>query len=1360
MVKKNISNKVDNYLLVYALEMIRDCNTLDSLYDKFLECVKDKLSFDRVRIYILSKDKKFIYGRKSIGKDIDQDIFTKLKVKVDDDKVIRDIIFNGEKKIFEPKNVRKKKNSNYDTKFAAVPMYVNEKISGMVIADNKVSNKEITDYDLERLDLLTSILCVSINTINSKNDYNKKINILNNLTEIATTINKVHGLSEILDFVTIKIIKILDVLECNVYLYDKDNKKLNIETSYSLKKNFLPSKQILLKDSRQYLWSIQNKKINYIEDVSKLFPIKDKLLYENKKRSFLIIPLVFENQVLGVIGIRLQKIEKFNQNMSKIISGISNQVAIAIRNSILYKSLKEKINESKLLNKINNSIVKTTNLFESIDLLKNHLKKFHNAVVNVIYINKNYLISDNGKSKISSKSVYGEVIQTKKIKFLENSKDQSKIFEKSIKSNIYSQNKDKKINIQLKKSDNGFNSDKNGNDTNDFSLVSSKNMIILIPILEHKKCIAIIEVFENGVSSERFNFYNNLNDALRILSHAKDLYRDIKTKNLELESINQNLDNKVHSLNIIQMLSKNISDIKNPKKIIESFFSYIKQIYPEEKVGIFFIEKSFPFFADEGYNFEVMLKKAKEMNYHYGICGQVFKTGKSIVCNNVLKNKYYVSLFKETFSQMTIPIIIRKKVIGVVTIESSIKDKFKDQDRINTLKILTEQIAISLDNYILIERLETKSEVLKKRIRELFTLSKITKNIKKTFDIDDTLKFITDSIVKGLNFDYSSIKLFDTRKKELVLHSFSTSKALEKSFGKYSDNIPLLYKSTDRLIVDNIYKIDEDHISISDIHKKYGTLKSFLSSKNKKYELFFNSNNNSNNDSDNDSNNNSNKTNDDMNSIKSNGENILNEDMKNNINKTDNNFLNNVSEKYYHNSKLNSNFLNLRDSRRLSNLLKSKIHMINKIIFLIRDEDRFYGTLSVGLLYPEEIQENETRILSDIANQTLIALKDARRIQEINNFNTKMKEEVEIKTRELQVINTQLLNEKDKIRNIINLMADSLIVVNNNKKIILVNNAFEKLFGINRDNLVRFDMDFEKILDYFNAKKIVSKNSSIYFEEYYLEKIKKFINIKKTDLMDKKEDIGDIYVIEDITKIKEINTMKTEFVSNVSHELRTPLTSILGYTKLLMSDRLGKLSDLQKDSLKIIDQESERLTRLINDVLDISKLEAGKVNFDFKPGNIKTLVEEVANTFKTISEDRNISFKIIFGSNLPTVAIFDYDRLKQVYINLINNAFKFTDNGGKVSVVVKSKDGYIISLITDTGTGISKSDISKLFNKFYQVDSSMTRKQSGSGLGLAISKEIIDKHHGTIEVESELGKGSTFKFKIPMIANKLSNEKN
>lgn len=1258
-------------ILSYSVGLLNQSEDIDSVLKGVVLGIHRILGFDRVRLYVITKDRRFLCGRESIGKGIDQDEFRNVKVSVRDDKVIREVLINREKKIFEPFGSLSRSSDDFGKKFAAVPILAKGSSIGMIIADNKISRKDILHDDLEMLEIFSRQISFYLDSANMKADYRKKIDDLNSIIDISVSINKFTTFSEILDYVTIKIVKMIDVMECSVYLYDKHKRSLQMETSYSLNKSAAPRKEICLSDSDVLSRAISSKKTRFVEDISRLSPFKERVLYESRKRSYLAIPLVADGKVLGIICIRTQKVEKIDDLIFKSIFGVASQTAIAMKNAMLYKNLSARVSEARLLNRINSSITKTTNVFEVVDVLKQNIEKSHHAKVSVIYVHDDSLIFDNHKSRIISGGAFDSAIRKKKMIFIEDMKK-----------------------YEL-----------------DHLLKNSGNAVVLMPIIENDSVSSIVQIFENDLSPERKHFYSSLNDILGIVSHNKDLYRDVRSKGLELEKMNHNLDAKIRSLNIIQKLSTGLSDIKNPDKAVETFYRYAKSLYPEERACIFFLDNSFPFFADSGYDLELLVKNMKDSNYSYGLCSTVFRTGKCVICNDVSRNKDYVRIFKETKSQFSLPIKIRGKTAGILTMESSEKNRFSNQDKVDTIKILAEQISMSLDNSILLRNLELKSEILKRRVKELFTLSKITKNIKKTTSVDETLRFITSSIVSELGFDYSAVKTFDPVKKELNTKSFAVSPALDKGTKWNSRILPDIYKITDKLIVENIYRINKDYITLEDLDRTFNSNRLGIS--------------------------------------------LSKRFSEDHLSKTS------ADDQMFPTEDVLSEILGSADDagkRKKGSKKKDivKIGQINKIIFLLRDKNKFYGILSVGILYPGTIKNTEIRIFTDIANQTLIALKDAERMREISNFGEKMKVEVESKTKELQVANQQLTREKDKIRNIINLMADGLVVTDNRDRVVLVNNAFEKMFSIDRESLN--DRTFSSVLDEIGAQMISQKDNVGTAEEYFIEKLKRYISIKKTDLLEREKDVGDIYIIADITKTKEINTMKTEFVSNVSHELRTPLTSIMGYAKLMLSDRLGAMTDQQKDSLKIINSESERLTRLINDVLDISKLEAGKINFDFRPGNISTLVSEVKTSFENIAYEKKINFKVHVDKNVPAVAIFDYDRIKQVYINLINNAFKFTPDKGRITVTVKSKNGFIHSSIKDTGEGIPKDNLPKLFSKFYQVDSSMTRKQGGSGLGLAISKEIIEKHHGSIDVESRLGKGSTFKFTIPLIANKLSHE--
>ncbi len=232
-------------------------------------------------------------------------------------------------------------------------------------------------------------------------------------------------------------------------------------------------------------------------------------------------------------------------------------------------------------------------------------------------------------------------------------------------------------------------------------------------------------------------------------------------------------------------------------------------------------------------------------------------------------------------------------------------------------------------------------------------------------------------------------------------------------------------------------------------------------------------------------------------------------------------------------------------------------------------------------------------------------------------------------------------------------------------------------------------------------------------------------------------------------ELKKIDSLKSDFVSNVSHELRTPLTSITGYTKLMHTGKLGPINDKQSQGLKIVAEESERLTRLINDVLDLSRLESGKIKYKLEMINIREIAEGVVSTLRHNADEKKINLKLKVPSNMPQFKA-SRDLVKQVLINLLNNALKFTPENGRIDIIIKKKGHDVEVTVKDTGEGIPESKIPKLFNKFYQVDSSMTREHGGTGLGLVICKHIIDAHKGTIRVESVMGKGSSFIFTLPL----------
>ncbi|MFQ5952118.1 MAG: ATP-binding protein [Candidatus Omnitrophota bacterium] len=248
---------------------------------------------------------------------------------------------------------------------------------------------------------------------------------------------------------------------------------------------------------------------------------------------------------------------------------------------------------------------------------------------------------------------------------------------------------------------------------------------------------------------------------------------------------------------------------------------------------------------------------------------------------------------------------------------------------------------------------------------------------------------------------------------------------------------------------------------------------------------------------------------------------------------------------------------------------------------------------------------------------------------------------------------------------------------------------------------------------------------------------------------------GIIEALKDITERKsaeesllESIRLKSNFASVVSHELRTPLTAIKEGISIVLDGSAGKINKDQGDFLETAKKNVDRLARLINDVLDFSKIKAGKMRYRMLGNDIREVIKEVVKSQERIAKDKALYLKTKFSPDIPKVN-FDRDRIIQVITNLINNALKYTDKGG-VTVVADTKGENICISVNDTGPGIKKEDMPYLFQEFRQLEEERKRKTGGTGLGLSISKEIIEKHGGKVWAESEHGKGSQFKFTIPI----------
>jgi signal transduction histidine kinase len=216
----------------------------------------------------------------------------------------------------------------------------------------------------------------------------------------------------------------------------------------------------------------------------------------------------------------------------------------------------------------------------------------------------------------------------------------------------------------------------------------------------------------------------------------------------------------------------------------------------------------------------------------------------------------------------------------------------------------------------------------------------------------------------------------------------------------------------------------------------------------------------------------------------------------------------------------------------------------------------------------------------------------------------------------------------------------------------------------------------------------------------------------------------------------------------MSHELRTPLNAILGYTELMADGAYGEPSEKMRSVLKRLEANGRHLLGLINDVLDLSKIEAGQLVLDLSDYSVQDIAQTVRSTLEPLAADKKLAFKLDMPAELPS-GHGDGRRLTQVLINLVGNAIKFTD-AGEVAIKAEADNGSFHVSVRDTGPGISAADQAKLFQEFQQADNAITKKKGGTGLGLAISKRIIEMHGGRIWIDSKLGEGSTFSFTGPV----------
>lgn len=438
----------------------------------------------------------------------------------------------------------------------------------------------------------------------------------------------------------------------------------------------------------------------------------------------------------------------------------------------------------------------------------------------------------------------------------------------------------------------------------------------------------------------------------------------------------------------------------------------------------------------------------------------------------------------------------------------------------------------------------------------------------------------------------------------------------------------------------------------------------------------------------------------------------------------------------YYASKFNEELV-IRSSVPINKVTMLEQNTLNYYLLIVLTVIVFSLFLSFRLvkIIIEPIEELETVTLKMIHGDYRIRsnIKSNDELGTLSNSFNKMAEQLQIKIKEV-------VDKQNKVESILKSVDSGIIAIDEENKVISINPYIETLLGIKK-NIVG-ECIFDYITDY-DIKSFLENEDKSEDEIKILHPIEREIRIKKSDIINGVENIGRVILFQDITDIKRVALMRTQFVANVSHELKTPLTSIKGFAETL---KMVKDDETRDKFLDIINKEAERLTRLINDILVLSNIESNLVSEinEFSPGNI---IEDVINIIKKIAYNKNI--EIEYNDDNSENILGDKDKFHQLVLNLVENSVKYSKDTGKVIINSYNDEKYYCLDIIDDGIGIPKEDLPRIFERFYRVDKS--RKQGGTGLGLAIVKHIVKIFNGQIDVESKLGGGTTFKIKIPYI---------
>lgn len=361
----------------------------------------------------------------------------------------------------------------------------------------------------------------------------------------------------------------------------------------------------------------------------------------------------------------------------------------------------------------------------------------------------------------------------------------------------------------------------------------------------------------------------------------------------------------------------------------------------------------------------------------------------------------------------------------------------------------------------------------------------------------------------------------------------------------------------------------------------------------------------------------------------------------------------------------------------------------------------------------------------------------------------------------------ELDEEKTKIEAVMAQLGDGVVVCDAQGKIIIMNAAAEKIIGTDSSQVIGkhivevhpppYRHEIELVMRHLEGSK---KDDGLFWEQNINLPGRKVIRINMRPVFLKNGAYAGLAaLLQDITEMVELDQAKTEFLSMVAHELRTPLTVLKGSLGLILGGAVGDIDPALRELMGIAQNNSNKLIRLVDDMLDVAKIESGHLGLEMDIVSVQERVKDSVKQMQQLADERQVKLATkVMGRPLSIVG--DGSRIEQVIMNLLSNAIKFSPIGGTVDVTVSQTHGYVKVSVTDQGPGISAKEQKKVFEKFYQVNGRNLPREGGSGLGLAISKGIVEQHGGKISVDSTVGEGSAFSFILPIPGEEalLSND--